>query len=101
MISGSTDCPASPMISSVTCSAEQGMAQPSLVSKARQSDRSFIMSYLQFFDRIKKIFGFLELPVNAGEAHVGDLIQVAQSFHHALADGHAGHLALVLVRQGG
>src|SRR3984957_2391602 len=48
----------------------------------------------QAFDLVTKGLGVLEAAVHRGEAHVADLIQVAQLLHHQLADRARGHLAL-------
>ena len=44
-----------------------------------------------------EIGGFLEAPIDARKSHVSHLVDVAQAFHHPLADGHARHFALIFV----
>src|SRR5581483_7300166 len=97
MISLSSSSAALPINSIVTSSAEHGIVSPLDVSKTRQSDRSCITAHLQFFNRLYKVSRFFEPPVYTRIPYVGHYIEFAQTFHHALAYGHAGHFPVVLV----
>ena len=48
-------------------------------------------------DGLDKIGRLLEPPIHAGESHVGHFVHLTQRFHHALANGHARHFAIVFV----
>src|SRR5256885_15582770 len=77
---------ASPMISSVTSSLEQGMHSPSMVLKTRQSCRKSIMSFLQFFDFLHELSGFLKPAVNTRIPHVGDRVERSKAAHYPFAN---------------
>src|SRR3954469_18267516 len=47
-----------------------------------------------FLHRFPEIVGRLELPVDRGEADVGDLVELGELAHHEVADTRGGHLAL-------
>src|SRR5208283_312275 len=49
---------------------------------------------LQLFDFVNEVRGFLKPAVDAGETHVGDLVNVAQAVHDHRADELGGHFAL-------
>src|SRR5205814_846522 len=82
----SSSAMASPIISSVTCSAEQGMLSPLRVLNTRQSCRKSIMSFLQFLDFLHELSGFLEPAIDARIPDIGDRIERSKTIHHALAD---------------
>src|SRR5581483_156220 len=53
----------------------------------------------EFGERRLEILGLAEIAINRGEAHIGDVDEVAQIGHHGLADGFRGDLALALAFQ--
>src|SRR5437762_3288309 len=61
----------------------------------RTRARSWFAS--QFFYLLDEVGCFLKSPIDAGEAHVGDFVNLAQPFHHQLADNFARDLTLMLV----
>lgn len=61
----------------------------SLVIKRRVHQRSMvnIQGFAgQFFDLLAKLVEVLELAVDRGETHVGNMIQVFEAVHHSLAN---------------
>jgi hypothetical protein len=52
---------------------------------------------LQSFDFPHEFGCFFEAAINAGEANVGHFVDLAQSLHDPLADGHAGNFSFILV----
>ena len=49
----------------------------------------------QAIDELSELLGVLELTVDRGEAHIGDLVDEAQALHHHLADLGRGDLLLL------
>src|SRR4051812_31087700 len=55
------------------------------------------MLFLQFFDLLDKLLRFFKTPVDAGVAHVGNLVERPERFHDSLANCHRGNFAIVLI----
>src|SRR5262250_790190 len=49
-------------------------------------DRDVLVSR-QFSEHPLEILGFTEIAVDRGEAHIGDVVEIAQVRHHGFADG--------------
>src|ERR1700752_1890762 len=56
--------------------------------------RSLCARAPQPFDLLVKRLNVLEVTVHGGEAHVGDLVEMAQLLHDQLADGARRYLAI-------
>src|SRR5436190_1198267 len=98
-MSASSHSAESPINSTVTSCAEQGMFSPSVVLNTRQSGRKSIMGLFQFFDFLHEIGGFIEPPVDAGVADIGYRIERSQAFHYARADRAVGNFAIEVVAE--
>src|SRR5215475_10207045 len=56
-------------------------------------DRDVLVSR-QFSEHPLEILGFTEIAVDRGEAHIGDIVEIAQVRHHGFPDRLAGDFAL-------
>src|SRR5271166_5845833 len=65
----------------------------SLLSRCR---RFPILLARQFVEHRFEVLRFAEVSVDRSEAHIGNIIERAQAFHHHLANGLRGNFALAL-----
>src|SRR3954452_2831923 len=53
----------------------------------------------EFAEHRLKILGLAEIAIHRGEAHIGDVVELAQMLHHDLADGFRRNLRLAAALQ--
>ena len=70
------------------------VSRTSLICARRSDLRSLICR--QFGERRLEILGLAEIAIDRGEAHIGDIVEVAQIGHHRLADRLRRNLAFAL-----
>src|SRR6185295_2919282 len=59
--------------------------------------RARVAAFEDRLELVQELRDVLELAVDAGEADVGDLVEVLELLHHQVADDRARHLAVVLL----
>ena len=74
--------------------ASLGVIRASGQIRPGKSRASVPFAAFQVADQVLEILGLAEILVDAGEAHIGDLVEAGQRLHHQFADHRGGDLVL-------